>query len=337
MPVLYPNYGYSNRRASRLFLGDVLKNFKTPVVEPVDRVEDAEYILFPHKRGGYPASEMREYEELSKRHGKPIVVFSYGDGAGDVDIENAIIIRSSRYKDSLRPNELIMPPYTEDLGRGGITIRKKGAKPTVGFCGWAGYNTIARHIKALVKDLKWEWRHLFDARDLRTRKSGILLRGRVLKALKGSSLIGTNFIIRRSYSRNKSTIELAPEEAREQFVDNLRESDFGLAVKGDGNFSVRFFEILSMGRLPVLIDTDCPLPLEGEIDYDDIMVRVPYREYGRAGEYVMNFWDRLTDEEYARKQKKARELYERYLRADSYLMRIFERGGAIDKAAEQLL
>ena len=43
---------------------------------------------------------------------------------------------------------------------------------------------------------------------------------------------------------------------------------FTICVRGNGNFSVRFYETLASGRIPILIDTDCVLPLENEIDWD---------------------------------------------------------------------
>ena len=42
---------------------------------------------------------------------------------------------------------------------------------------------------------------------------------------------------------------------------------FVICLRGNGNFSVRFYETLALGRIPILIDTDCVLPLNSEIDW----------------------------------------------------------------------
>src|SRR3989344_2280747 len=110
---------------------------------------------------------------------------------------------------------------------------------------------------------------------LHARKQGIYWRKSAMRTLARSALVRTNFIVRRSFSGAMSTIELAPEAARAEFVESIKNSDFVLTPKGDGNYSNRFLETLSLGRVPVLIHTAAGLPLEDGIDYSKIMVPVP--------------------------------------------------------------
>ena len=88
-----------------------------------------------------------------------------------------------------------------------------------------------------------------------------------IKALRECRDISVNFIIRNSYSSHANTIELLAEEARGQYIDNILKSDLSLAVRGDANISCRFYEILSLGRVPLFVDTDCVLPMENVVDY----------------------------------------------------------------------
>ena len=67
-------------------------------------------------------------------------------------------------------------------------------------------------------------------------------------------------------------------DIRREYVENLRECDIALCVRGDANASQRFYEALSASRIPLFLDTDCVLPLEEVISYDDFMIRVPSRE-----------------------------------------------------------
>ncbi len=128
----------------------------------------------------------------------------------------------------------------------------------------------------------------------------------MLSACAASPLIRTRFIIRRSFSGAHRTIELDPARARREFIDNIIDGDFVLAPKGDGNYSNRFLEVLSLGRIPVLVDTDVVLPLEHVIDYAQVVVRVPMGRVDETPKYVRDFYDALNDREWEERQQKAR-------------------------------
>lgn len=72
------------------------------------------------------------------------------------------------------------------------------------------------------------------------------------------SNIDTNFIIRNGYwapGVNKLV-------ARNEYIKNISNNIFTFCYRGVGNFSYRFYEILMMGRIPVIIDTDCVFPID---------------------------------------------------------------------------
>ena len=144
-----------------------------------------------------------------------------------------------------------------------------------------------------------------------------------MKVLQRSSYVRTNFIIRRSFSGAVRTIELSPENARKEFIDSIVDSDFVLTPKGDGNYSNRFLETLSLGRIPILIDTDTPLPGENSIPYEKIIVRVPMQEVEKTAEYVRRFYEALTDEEWKERQNLAHQIFETYLKQDVFFRNFF--------------
>ena len=43
-------------------------------------------------------------------------------------------------------------------------------------------------------------------------------------------------------------------------------------MRGAGNFSYRFYEALSFGRIPILIDTDTLLPLQTKIEWSEHII-----------------------------------------------------------------
>ena len=66
-------------------------------------------------------------------------------------------------------------------------------------------------------------------------------------------------IIRRKHFQAK---ELPPEQAKQEFLNNMSNNMFSFCFRGDGNFSYRFYEIMMMGRIPLLVNTDCVFPFE---------------------------------------------------------------------------
>jgi hypothetical protein len=149
-------------------------------------------------------------------------------------------------------------------------------------------------------------------------QKGMYLRKKALSILGRSKMIDMSTIIRTSYSGNEKTISLDPIQARKEYVENIINTDYTLCVKGDGNFSIRFYEVLSLGRIPLLVDTDCVLPLEEIIAYNQCMMKVGYNELSTIDQRLAQFHNTLTNEQFQMMQKKAREVFEMYLRLDKF-------------------
>jgi len=86
--------------------------------------------------------------------------------------------------------------------------------------------------------------------------------------------------------------------------------------------SCRFYEILSLGRIPLFIDTDCVLPLEDIISYEDFMLRIDYKNIDNICKAVDDFYSKTGDEDFLKMQKNAREVYEKYLTPVNFLQYI---------------
>jgi hypothetical protein len=266
---------------------------------------------------------IERYLEEAKKQTIPLYCFSLGDFTDSVLFDPYIrVFRHSVYRSTMAPGDIVMPPAIEDHSENHISVRGKKDKPTISFCGMAALPSKRRWFSYFVKTLFYKLLSLFKPA-LQARVLGIYWRRKAIRACKASTLVETNFIIRNFFSGDRRTIELDPETARTEYITNIIESDFVLAPKGDGNFSFRFFEALSLGRIPVLIDTDSVLPLEKIIDYSQIIVRVPMDKVSELPRYVREFYDRLSDEEWRERQRKARQIFEEYLRQDSYFRYFF--------------
>ncbi len=311
--ILYPNLGSTER--PNVFGETLFNTFTRPLVDIVNDVSLADCILLPHNYNVIKNNHeyIARYEELSKKFDKKVIVFFPGDSDEKVVFSNAIVFRNSQYRAVKAHNEIIMPAFAVDLANGEPIYRDKGVEPVIGFCGWAGLGT----------PLDWLRYGMEYIRTQGVYKKGLYFRRKTIKILEKEKRIKTNFIIRSSYTGNMKTIGLSPEVARREYIENMKNSDFILAPKGDGNFSVRFYEALSLGRIPLLIDTDCSLPLEDIIDYSTFIVKVDYRNIDNTGKIVKEFYKTLSKEDYVEMQKSARKAFDSYLRIDAFFTYMF--------------
>lgn len=307
-----------------LFGHDLPPNFFAYGVEYVTEPAQAEAIVLPNNfkvLDDAARAYICTYADVANRVGIPVYVFAFGDSNDQLEFDPRVnVFRLSVYGGGMGPNDIVVPTTAQDFGA--VTIRAKATTPIVSFCGFAAFKTPRQWLAYVVKNLAWEvraWMHPM----LRARKQGIYWRRAVLSVCRRSPLVQTNFILRRSFSGAARTIELDPEQAREEFVSNIVESDFILTPKGDGNYSNRFLEALSLGRIPVLVDTDVVLPEEDEIPYDTFIVRVPMHDVWNTPKYIRAFYDSLSESEWQERQRLARRMFEERLRQDIFFKNFF--------------
>ena len=150
-----------------------------------------------------------------------------------------------------------------------------------------------------------------------------MVRGYVLKKLQQFTNVETNFILRKQYragvKENKDTHQTTLE-----FYKNIHQSDYVLCIRGAGNFSVRFYETLAMGRIPVFINTDCSLPLDKTIPWRTHVVWVEYRERHRVAQKVTEFHQALSETDFIALQRANRNLWKDYLTLGGFFKTFFQ-------------
>ena len=72
-----------------------------------------------------------------------------------------------------------------------------------------------------------------------------------------------------------------------------------------GNFSYRFYETLSCGRIPVFVDTDCVLPADDLVDWQKICVWVDESELDEISDRVAGFHSALSPSDFTEMQATA--------------------------------
>lgn len=302
-------------------------NFFETRVEQVEP-ERALAIVLPNnfkKSDPEAGAYIKKYADVGECLGIPVCLFSLGDFTDHLRFDSRVmVITSSVYRSQMPPNAVVMPALTEDNAKGGIVLRAKSGTPQVSFCGMGGFSSWKGWAKYYVKNFLYDFEGIAKPA-LRARKIGVYWRIKMMQACAASTLVTTHFIVRKTFSGNRKTIELDPAVARKEYLESISNSDFVLAPKGDGNYSNRFIKTLCMGRIPVVVDTDIVLPFEDIIDYSKISVRVPMQKVGDTPRLVRAFYDALTEGEWQARQQLARETFEKYLRIDSFFATFFSR------------
>lgn len=210
----------------------------------------------------------------------PLLTTSGGDFGITLNLpETTIVHRQSGYRSRLRPGEHAMPVFfTDPVGtryeEGFVLGRTPSTPPTVGFCGKAPGDpatSIKEHLAVAARNLS---RALgLNPFDKQVVMSSSRLRHRALGVFRRDPRFQTNFTVRRRY-RAGAVTDADRERTTQEYYDNHLSSDLVICVRGTGNFSARLYETLAMGRVPILIDTDSPLPDIGPACWSDHLVQV---------------------------------------------------------------
>jgi hypothetical protein len=332
VPMLYPIWGKPNGVAHSPEVGRYDRYAAVgSVYFALSDIEDADVVVLPspweHTLSNTEAKQRSTaLIESAHRAGKPVVVFFWSDSDRQVDIDNALVFRTSLYRSTRRPGEWAMPAWSEDFVDtyldGKVPLRSKAEKAAIGFCGYAPLargSSLPLHRKA-VEFFERGRRRLGRLADGGGHATVLdhSIRERALDVLAQSSQVKCNFVIRTAFmggvasSRGGQSLNEL-HNVRRDYVANMVESDYVLCARGAGNFSYRLYETLCCGRIPVFIDTDCVLPYDFEIDWKQYCVWVDGTEVSRVAERVSAFHDQLSDREFSQLQQQCRQLWLDYL------------------------
>lgn len=326
VPILYPQFGFPDI-ANTPYMQKAYMQLADPIVEIVHNPKDADFVLLPHdwKFSIRQHNYIENFISYARSLNKKMIIFAHGDNPELIDIPDAYFFLTSQYEWRHKTNEIIMPGHVEDLlPSRKLTLREKFQKPTVSFCGWADLPNLSLKIKSFIKNLRFDLLAIVNFNSkYKHRKQGVFFRKKAIQYLESSKAINTRFIIRTAYSGNVKSAKIDMGQARKEYIDSIRESDYVLTPKGDGNYSLRFYEALSMGRIPILIDTSVVLPLEDSINYDDFVLRIQTKDIPNIANIVRRHYDSLDQEAFISIQKKARAIFEEHLRIDVFFHQIF--------------
>lgn len=239
-------------------------------------IDDCDLVLYP--------SLLREQVDIGKkleeiarkfRYSEPVIVNLLSDYEGRYSApENLLILRTSIRRSQRSKNEWPLPYLWEGRDET-FTPCSHLHHPSIGFCGVNNEYRSAL-ISAFSKD----------------------------------SRIKSSFIVRDAFWGGKPHDPMLMEE----FWNNMLAHPFALAPRGAGNFSMRFYQALSAGRIPVLLNTDMVLPLEDKIDWHEAIIMEDTPE--QCVEKVLAVWQ---NGEVEPRQRRCYEIYHDWLAHGHYL------------------
>lgn len=145
---------------------------------------------------------------------------------------HVILLRTSARASEIQNNEIVMPYIWESLEKP-LPPSENSTVPGVGFCG-----LFSRHRKRLVETFR------------------------------KSNKVHCEFILRKKFWGGSPNNEAIVSD----FYHNMSDNAFILANRGAGNYSMRFYQVLAAGRIPVLVNTDMILPFSDQINWKDTII-----------------------------------------------------------------
>ena len=261
-----------------------------------------------------------QFAQLARQAKKPLIVFIEGVCASeDIPFKDAFIFRTADFQSKRKTRNFAYPAFCEDLVKyylnNKLIIRQKSKIPRIGFCGLIKQNTLKTRIKATIYFLY----RLYQRKPIiYTPILGHVLRSKIIEIISKSPLVEDNFIIRdQMVFLGKNDFDNMY-KSRVEFVNNIVTSDYVLCCRGAANTSVRLFETLCCGRIPIFVNTDCVLPYDFAIDWKKYCVWVEEKELPYIADKVAEFHDKLSPQEFIDLQYECRKLWKEWLSCEGF-------------------
>ena len=154
------------------------------------------------------------------------------------DKQDAIFFRQSLLVSKKKKNELLMPSsYGCAAGNKDMDICEITDKPKISFCGSKNSHQCRPPLFSILE----------NCNDI---------------------LCNFNYITEPCHGGIDPKIE----QKSLNFNENMKSSEFVFCPRGNGNFSIRFYEALLSGRIPVVVKSDNELPFNKYVQWDKLCV-----------------------------------------------------------------
>jgi hypothetical protein len=296
----------------------------------VNTMAEADFVIIPFSINHYLAEEkINDLEfiqrECIKYNKKAYAHVAWDFGIAFPEFSRITYFRMSGFQSQLSDNNKGFPVALSDhfqriFKKETITPSSKEDLPIVGFCGHATFSNVKR-LKEITKCVIENIRRFFQnpfRKDWETLFASAYERANLLKFFEKSDLIKTNFIYRQNYRAGAQT-KSQREQTTLEYYNNIANSDYILCVRGAGNFSVRFYETLMMGKIPIFVNTDCLLPFEDKINWKEHVIWVEWKDRQNITQIVSDFHQNIRNDDFMQIQLDNRDLWKNTLSVKNML------------------
>ena len=293
-------------------------------------ITDADVVVFPIDYAVFIKHQNASQAllQFAKEHQKPIWIYTAGDYGFTNYIKNSYTFRLGGFDSKLSDTTFILPSFINDPYTTFLDVEfkplEKTEQPTIGFVGHAQLG-FKKWIKEYLNHLKYSFKRRFKGLlvDRQSFYPSSIKRARYLQTLAVNDKVQTNFILRKQY-RAGLQAETTRQESSITFYNNIYNNAYTFCIRGVGNFSVRFYETLAVGRIPILLDTDCRLPLAQIIDWQQHCVIIDTNSKVSMVQQIIDFHQQLDHTAFKALQQSNRDLWVQYLQREAYFKAIYK-------------
>ena len=270
--------------------------------------EEANLILVPHE--WQDIRKNREYlgyiKEISKEI--PTLIFNTGDVSPPVSLKNITQIRTFLHPGESDQGKIVIPYPV--LSRE-FKIREWDTIPKVGFMGQLPRISPGSLISRPKPSIRYP-----------IKSSSYLSRRLALAKLrKLGPTVNVDLVIRPSFTAHHKNRNLISHS--EEFQNQLFDCDYILCPRGYGNTSIRFYEALSAGKTPILVESEGGMPrlIEGR-EWGNHILSVDLKS--KWQDIILQDWKTLSNgDSYLNRQLSNLDLFNSVIDFDSYMMHLF--------------
>ncbi|GAB4233191.1 MAG: hypothetical protein Kow0049_16500 [Stanieria sp.] len=329
--ILFPFYGQCKNKTD-YFSNNIFNNYinQGQLFFQKTSLKEADLVILPINWEKVLTLEITDKLTDLIQQAKKTNTLSIGFFGGDcshlkLDHETDLMFRHSLYASTKSAKDFAYPAWSKDILfehlNGELPIKKeKPIKPTIGFCGFSS----SKDIKAYCKFFIYKFEKSLLNRQIPRYHIGHVFRSLALSILSKSSLLNSNLIIRNKafFHNNKNNI-VQQKKQNDQFIQNMVDSNYILCCRGSGNYSFRFYEALSCGRIPVFINTDCVLPYDFEIDWKQYCIWIEENELSIIDQKINDFHDKISAKEFVELQYECRKVWQERISPEGFFANLY--------------
>ena len=272
-------------------------------------IQEADFALIPHPWQFIKDNiKYLEYlRELSKLI--PLLVFNTGDISPKVELPNTLELRTFLHPWENSYRKVVLPWPIEGLE---FKLRSYRQTPKVSFMGYVPKlspgSLLGKSVNTIYHPIK----------------SSVYINRRIteLKITSMTSKFDTTFVKRKSFSALNSNPNYLLHS--NEYKTLIASSDYILCPRGFGNATVRFYEALSSGATPVLIDSGNQLPhIQNNNFWSTNILNVTL--FSNWSLTIKNDWQKMgVNDAYQKRQESNVEVFQKELNFEIYLEKLFE-------------